>query len=338
VLAPGRSCFIAAGTLGFVSYARHAYFVHLAFRMRMDTELLEIFREVARQGSISGAARRLAYTQSAVSRQVAALEADFGVRLFDRRARGVQLTEHGRCLVEHADSVLARVELARRDLDALDRLEGGRLRIGAFTTATAVLLPRTMATFASERPDVSLSLVEGITQQLLVLLESGDADLAVISAFPRQTLDREHFRYLPLLEDEMLVALPFSHRLARRRRRHVQLAELEDEAWIGADASAEDRLLGPARLASAIDSDFPVREWTAKLGLVAAGLGATLVPSLAAQAVRADVALLPLDRSDAPARTVYAATLQGRTPAPAVKAFIDILRQTAEELGGSGRT
>ena len=129
----------------------------------------------------------------------------------------------------------------------------------------------------------------------------------------------------------MLVALPFSHRLTRRRR-HVHLAELGDQAWIGADTGADDRLLGPARLARAIGSDFPVREWTAKLGLVAAGLGVTLVPSLAAQAVRADVALLPLDRSDAPPRTVYAATLHERTPAPAVKAFIDVLRQTAKQI------
>jgi DNA-binding transcriptional LysR family regulator len=230
-----------------------------------------------------------------------------------------------------ADSVLARVELARRDLAALDRLESGRLRIGAFTTATAVLLPRAMDAFASEWPDVSLSLVEGITAQLLARLESDDADLAVISAFPHQTLDREHFHFVPLHEDAMLVALPLSHRLTRRRR-HVRLAELANEAWIGADASADDRLLGPARLARAIGSDFPVREWTAKLGLVAAGLGVALVPSLAAQAVRADVAVLPLDRSEAPARTVYAATLHRRTPAPAVKAFIDILRQTAKQI------
>jgi DNA-binding transcriptional LysR family regulator len=259
------------------------------------------------------------------------LEAHFGVRLFDRRVSGVQLTEHGRCLLEHAESVLARVERARRDLDALGRLESGRLRAGAFTTATAVLLPRAMAVFASEWPDVSLSLVEGITPQLLARLEDDAADLAVVSAFPGQTLDHDHFDYVPLLEDAMLVALPRSHRLARRRR-HVRLAELGSQAWIGADANADDRLLGPARLASAAGSDFPVREWTAKLGLVAAGLGATLVPSLAAEAARTDVALIPLDHADAPPRTVYAATLRGRTPPPAVDAFIGVLQQTAKHI------
>lgn len=297
----------------------------------MDTDLLKSFLEVAEQGSISSAARRLDYTQSAVSRQVLALEADLGVRLFDRRARGVQLTEHGRCLLAHAKSVVARVELARRDLDALGRLESGRLRIGAFTTATAVLLPHAMAAFRSTWPGVSLSLVEGITDRLLEWLEGDEADLAVVSAFPGQALDRDRFQFVPLLEDAMLIALASSHRLARRRRR-VHIAELGNQAWIGADASADDRLLGPARLTTAVGADFPVHEWTAKLGLVAAGLGVTLVPTLAAQAARADIVLLPLDRSDAPPRTVYAATLNGRTLAPAANAFIDVLRQSASQI------
>ena len=297
----------------------------------MDTKLLEIFQEVARQGSFSAAARRLAYTQSAVSRQISALEADVGVPLFDRRARGVQLTVHGRAFLVHAESVLARLDLARRELDALDRLESGRLRIGAFTTATAVLLPRAMSTFASEWPHVTLSLVEGITRQLLERLESDDADLAVVSAFPGQTPNHDRFDFVPLLQDTMLVALPLSHRLVRRPQ-PLHLAELSEQAWIGADASADDRLLGPARLTVTLGSDFPVREWTAKLGLVAAGLGITLVPSLAAEAVRPDVVLLPLNPVDAPPRTIYAATLKDSTPVPAVAPFLAVLRQTAKAL------
>jgi DNA-binding transcriptional LysR family regulator len=168
----------------------------------MDTALLETFRQVARHGSISGAARRLAYTQSAVSRQVAALEVGFGVRLFDRRAGGVQLTEHGRCLQPHAESLLERLDHARRDLEALDRLEGGRLRIGAFDTANASLIPRAMATFATKWPSVSLSLVEGITRRQLARLESDDTDLAVVSAFPGQSLDHKRFDLVPLLEEQ----------------------------------------------------------------------------------------------------------------------------------------
>jgi DNA-binding transcriptional LysR family regulator len=287
----------------------------------MDTVLLETFRRVARDGSITGAARSLAYTQSGVSRQVAALEAALGVRLFDRERRGVRLTEHGRALLPHAEAVIARLELARRELDALDRLEAGRLRVGAFSTAAASLVPRAMAAFAAEHPRVALSLVEGGTRRLLARLESDDADLAVVSAFPGQDLDRERFELTHLLDDPMLVALPGSHRLARRRK--LRLADLEGERWIGAEAGDDDRLLGPGRLATAPPTDFPVRDWPAKLGLVAAGLGVTLVPSLSADAARAGIALVPLD--GATPRRVYAATLRGVTRAPATDGFIATL-------------
>jgi DNA-binding transcriptional LysR family regulator len=304
----------------------------------METGLLETFREVARHGSISGAARGLAYSQSAVSRQIAALEAQVGARLLDREGRGVRLTEHGRVLLGHAESVLARIEIARRDLDALGRLDAGRLRIGAFPTAAAALIPRAMAAFAADHPNVVLSLAEGITRRQLARLESDDADVAVVSAFPGQSLDEARFDLLHLLDDAMLVALPLGHRFARRRR--LRLADLDRERWIGAESRDDDRVLGPSRLAGGAEArtEFVVREWTAKLGLVAAGIGITLVPSLAAPGARGDVALVAIDPRDAPPRAVYAATLAGVTRAPATSAFIDALKASARALGYAGRS
>jgi DNA-binding transcriptional LysR family regulator len=298
----------------------------------MDTDLLRTFQQVARLGSITAAAHALGYTQSAVSRQVSALEASFGARLFDRRARGVQLTEHGRCMLAHAESLLERLENARRDLGALDRLDAGRLRLGAFPTANAALIPRAMAAFAAEHPNVSVSLSEGTTRRQLARLRATDIDLCVISAFPDQRLDTEGLRLVHLLDDVMLLAFPGSHRLAGRRV--VRLAELAQESWIGADASEDDHLLGPARLRSGFEPrfDFAVREWTAKLGLVAAGLGITLVPSLAAGAARADIALARLHPDDVAPRAVYAAVLGGLTSPPAVEAFIATLHETTERF------
>jgi DNA-binding transcriptional LysR family regulator len=298
----------------------------------MDTALLQTFRQVARDGSITAAAQAMGYTQSAVSRQVSALEASLGVRLFDRVARGVQLTEHGRSLLPHAESLLKRLDDARRDLEALDRLEAGRLRVGAFPTAIAVLMPRAMAAFRAEHPKVSLSLAEGTTQRQLASLEAGDVDVAVVSAFPDQKLDAEQFDLVHLLDDAMLVAFPRSHRLGRRR--NVRFAELAEESWIAADASDDDRLLGPTRLRAGSEArvDFVIGEWTAKLGLVAAGLGITLVPSLAADAARSDIALASLNAKDSPPRRVYAATPKGVANPPAADEFISIL----QEVGASG--
>src|ERR1700741_1478453 len=104
----------------------------------MDIAGLTAFREVAVHGSITAAAKSLRYTQSAVSRQIAALEESLSAPLFDRGSRGVRLTAEGRLLLNHAQAVLDRLETARRDLAALRDLDGGRLRIGAFATAEAV--------------------------------------------------------------------------------------------------------------------------------------------------------------------------------------------------------
>jgi DNA-binding transcriptional LysR family regulator len=228
--------------------------------------------------------------------------------------------------------VLERLDGARRDLEALDRLEHGRLRVGAFPTAVAALIPRSMAAFRAEHRNVSLSLVEGTTPRQLNRVRARDVDLAVVSAFPDQELDADRIELSHLLDDAMLVAFARSHRLGRRQR--VRLAELVDESWIAADTSGDDHLLGPGsvRLATRPRVDFVANGWTEKLGLVAAGLGITLVPSLAAQAARPDVALARLDAQDGPPRKVYAATLERVARAPATDAFIQVLRATARRI------
>jgi DNA-binding transcriptional LysR family regulator len=288
----------------------------------MDLDFLETFRQVARQGSFTAAAASRGYTQSAVSRQVSAVEAELGTPLFDRLPRGVRLTQEGACVLEHVEAMFDRLDLARGEITALRDLEGGALRVGAFPTAVAALIPRAMAAFRAAHPRVALSLVEGMTRRQLALLQAGDVHVAVVSAFPDQRLDEEEFEFVHLLDDPMFIAFPAGHRLAKRRR--VRLADLADEPWISGDAGADDNLLGPASLRTGTPTrvDFVAREWTAKLGLVAAGLGITLVPSLAVEAARGDIALVPVAPTDAPARSVYAATVRGVARPPAVEAFL----------------
>jgi DNA-binding transcriptional LysR family regulator len=302
----------------------------------MDTGLLTTFRQVARLGSITAAADALGYTQSAVSRQVAALEDELGARLFDRLPRGVRATEHGRALLAHAEAVLMRLDDARRELEAIDRLELGRLRVGAFPTAMAELVPSALAEFRERHPGVELTLSEGTTPRQLRRLEDGEIDVAVISAFPDQPRDPD-LMLVRLLDDRMLLALERGHRLAGRRR--VRLIDVAHESWIGADSSDDGYILGPGRAAiggGALDPRLRIHEWTAKLGLVAAGLGVTLVPSLARSAVRPDVALVALHPRDVPPRSVYAAGARDIEPSRAAVAFIDALRRAAAVLGGGG--
>ncbi len=303
----------------------------------MDTALLLAFREVAARGSFTAAGEALQYTQSAVSRQIAALEDDVGAPLFDRLPRrGVRLTDAGRSLLPHAEAVLDRLSAARREVAALGRLEAGQLRVGAFPTANAELVPRALAAFRTRYPDISPSLVEGTSPRQLARLEAGDLHLAVVSADARLPLQAQRVELAHLLDEPMLVALPHAHRLATRRS--LRLSELAAESWIVGDRTVQDPLLTLApELAERGRIEFVAREWTAKQGLVAAGFGVTLVPALAVSTVREGVALVALHGDDAPARAVYLATAKGVATPPAVDAFVPVLRQVVTELAGEMR-
>jgi DNA-binding transcriptional LysR family regulator len=298
----------------------------------MDTSVLLAFREVAARGSITAAAEALGYTQSAVSRQIAALEDDVGAPLFDRLPRrGVRLTDAGRALQPHAEAVLERLGSARREIAALGELEAGQLRVGAFPTANADLVPRALAAFRARHPKVAPSLSEGITPRQLARLEAGELHLAVISADARLPIAAERIELAHLLNEPMLVALPPEHRLAARRS--LRLSELAGESWIVGERTVQDPLLTLApELAERGRIEFVARDWTAKQGLVAAGFGVTLVPALALSTVRAGVALIALHGDDAPARAVFAATARGVARPPAVDAFATALREVVSEL------
>lgn len=300
----------------------------------METRLLEVFRTVARYGSITAAARRLRFTQSAVSRQIAALEAEVGARVFDRLPRGVALTEEGRILLPHAQAVLDRLTAAQHNLDDLHRLGSGRLRVGAFPTAVAALVPRALASFRSAYPALALSLVEGLTPGLLERLAAGDADVVVVSSSPTGPIDPGGVDLHHLLDERLLVAVSHEHRLARRRT--VRLAELADDAFIVGSKTAEDTLLR-ASLPSGFQPriDIVAAEWTGKLGCVAAGLGVALVPALAVRGTPTDIALLRLHTDDESIRRIFAATIAGRARPPAVTRFLTHLDEAALGFGQS---
>src|SRR4029453_6351407 len=108
----------------------------------LDARRLRVLREVAAHGSFSAAADALAYTQSAVSQQIAALERETGNKLVERGARGVRLPDAGRALVEHPEAILSRLNDAEAELEAIAGLKGGRLRLAAFPSVAASMIPQ----------------------------------------------------------------------------------------------------------------------------------------------------------------------------------------------------
>ena len=291
---------------------------------------LRVLREVAYRGSFSGAAEALSYTQSAVSQQIAALEAEAGMTLLERHARGVSLTAAGQMLVGHAEGILARLEAAESALSAIAGLRSGRLRMASFPTAGATLMPLAIATFRSTYPDVELTLAEGEPEEIVPRLAAGELDLALLFEFASETPLREGMTRVELLEDPMYLALPRDHRLAGRAK--LRLGDLRDEAW-GQTSRSSPCARHVVRSCHAAGFEpnvsFESDDYQTVQGLVAAGVGVALIPELALSVERDDVAIRALSPNP-PVRQVIAATPGGADLVPAAPAMLGILEGAAD--------
>jgi DNA-binding transcriptional LysR family regulator len=295
----------------------------------IDVRRLQTLLEVAKRGSFSAAAEALAFTQPSISRQIAALEAEVGAQLLERDTRRVRLTQAGELLVDHAEAVLSRLDAAQAQLDALAGLEGGRLRLSAFASANTWLVPDALASFADRHPKVELSVTQGKPLDNLAALRAGELDLALVTSWDLGDPDAaERIETVKLLEDQLYLALPRSHRLADRKR--LAMSDIAHETWIeGAHPDCLGSLDQLGRLIGARPRiGFYCDDWTGKQALVGAGLGITLYPRLALGAPRPDITVRPLPRS-LPSRDIYAA-FPADHQAPAVHAMLACLRESAQ--------
>src|SRR6185437_10019997 len=167
----------------------------------LNVARLKVLREVAYRGSLSSAAEALSYTQSAISQQIAALEAETGMTLLERHPRGVSLTAAGQTLVGHAEGILARLDTAEAALSAIAGLRGGRLRMASFPTAGATLMPVAFAEFRAAYPDVELTLSEGEPEEIVPRLRAGELDLALLFEFDGEPPLLGDVARSPLLEE-----------------------------------------------------------------------------------------------------------------------------------------
>jgi DNA-binding transcriptional LysR family regulator len=295
----------------------------------LNVARLRVLREVAHRGSFSAAAEALSYTQSAVSQQIAALEAETGLALLERHPRGVSLTAAGQTLVGHAEGILARLDAAEEALESIAGLRGGRLRMASFPTAGATLMPLAIATFRSAHPEVELSLAEGEPEEILPRLRGGELDLALLFEFPDESILEGRMTRVELLEDPMFLALPRRHRLAARER--LRLEDLSGQAWVQTSQSSPCARHVVRRCHAAgfePNVAFESDDYQTVQGLVAAGVGVALIPRMALSAVREDIAIRSLSPAP-PVRSVIAAAPASARLVPAATAMLGIL----EELG-----
>jgi DNA-binding transcriptional LysR family regulator len=289
---------------------------------------LRVVQEVAARGSFTAAADALGYTQSAISRQVAALEDAAGAPLFERHARGVRPTTAGTVLLRHAGPILERLDAARLELGGLrDRLEG-RLAMGAYPTALAVLVPRALARLRAEHPAITVTLREGTTPTHLRRVRAGRLELAIIALDSDAVHELDDLRAEVVVEGGLLVAVPAGHRFAQRGT--VDVRELAEEPWIVGDPGAGDSPFGAWPGLDAPRIAYSVRDWPARLALVAAGLGLAVVPGMTAGSLPPGVTAIAVDEPVPIRRAAVAVTRTDRSPSAA--AMITALREEAASL------
>ncbi len=295
---------------------------------------LRILKEVAHRGSLSSAAEALSYTQSAVSQQVATLEAEAGLTLLERHSRGVSLTAAGQTLLGHAEGILAQLDAAEAALSTIAGLRGGRLRMASFPTAGATLMPLAIASFRAAHPDVELTLAEHEPEQIVERLRAGELDLGLLFGFEQETPLQAEMTRVDLLTDPMQLALPRAHPLAASER--LRLADLAGEAWVQTSrASPCARHVVRCCHAAGFEPNvaFESDDYQTVQGLVAAGVGVALIPQLALSVVRDDIVIRALTPAS-PVRKVLAATPAGARLIPAAPAMLAILEESARELEG----
>jgi molybdate transport repressor ModE-like protein len=331
----------------------------------IEARHLRVLRAVARTGSFSAASRELGCTQPAVSQQMKALEKAVGLPLVARSGRGVQLSEAGEVLLKHAAGILAGLSAAEQEVAAIAGLRAGRVRLVSFPTASSTLVPPAVARLRDAHPGVRVSLVEAEPPESLAMLRGGECEIALAFRYPGENSgslepaaavhgasraaraaavlaaaetaaagDWSELVVRPLLADPLVGLLPVGHPLAGRGEGHpVELAELAEEQWIAGCPQCRGHLVelcAGAGFAPRID--FATDDYPAVVGLVAAGLGVAVLPSLALAAVRPDaVAAVPVHAaSGGPAvREVVALTLPDLAEVPAVALMLDRLATVA---------
>ncbi|WP_253661435.1 LysR family transcriptional regulator [Williamsia maris] len=290
---------------------------------------LRVLREVAERGTFTAAAHALGYTQSGISRQVAALEKAAHTRLFDRVPGGVVLTPAGSRLLPHAARVLDEMDAVERTLRGPTRTESV-IRLGMFFSAGTVLVPRALAALSRNRPDIAVTTREGSSPALIRAIRAGSLDAAIVTSRPpHRPLDSESpsLSVTTITEVTLMVAVAASGPLGDRES--ATRAELMDQRWIVAPSRTEEPLLGAwPSLPGRPHVAHVARDWMTKSGLVAAGLGVTTVASNMADALPAGVRLLRVADGPAESRRIVLAHRTDDVD-PAIGAMIDTLRTTA---------
>lgn len=247
--------------------------------MRFDFTDLRLFVHVTQTGSITRGAERAHLALASASARIRGMEEVLGVPLLTRGRRGIEPTDAGRSLLDHARIVLQQIETMRGDLGAYSRGLKGSVRILANTSALSEHLPSLLAAFLAANPTIDIDLEDRESPAIGAAIAAGDADIGIGSqAASVPGLESHAFRM-----DRLVLAVPVGHRLAAKRQ--TSFGELLDLDFVGlprGTALDEHLAMQAARLGRALRLRVRVNSLDTVCAMVAAGVGVGIVPEATA--------------------------------------------------------
>jgi DNA-binding transcriptional LysR family regulator len=247
-------------------------------RMAFTLRHLQFFVAAARSGSVTGAARALSISQSSVTEAIRALEDDLGVQMFDRQARGLQITQDGATFLRHAQQILSDTTAARQAFQNAEGAVAGRVSLGVTSLVAGYVLSDILQRFRRAHPKVELNIVEETGEYLQHLLIGGELDVAILLS--SAVKDRAAMHVETLLVSPYRLWLPPSHPLADQAS--IALIQLAGQPLIQlmVDEIEESTKNLMNQLTEKPRIAFRTRSVEAVRSLVATGAGLAIMPSL----------------------------------------------------------
>lgn len=308
---------------------RYAVRVSFLDDPEIDAQALRVVKAIADEGSITGAAAALGYSQPAISQQLKRLEQRLDLPLVERVGRSVRLTDAGRVLARHAPAVTTALDAAAGELAELKGLRSGRVRLVGFPSASPTIVPRLLADLDARHSGVALTYIEAEPPEAVDAVRSDRADIALTFSYPGDR-DDPHGQSAHGLSvrtvgtDDLLAVLPDGHPAAVGGA--VDVTALADERWIAGCPRCRGHLLELcARAGFTPRIAFETDNFVAVEGLVAQGIGVATLPRMAVASfpLLPGVITVPLPASEA--RTIHVVTAHGADRVPAVKATLEAI-------------
>jgi len=291
----------------------------------MDLRQLRYLVALAEEGNFTRAAANVHVAQPALSQQIRRLEDELGLALVERTTRRVALTEAGGLLVVRARRILAELEAASSELEAVRGMYTGHVTLGAMHTMGPVDLSLAVAVFAERHPNVLFTVREQSSEEMAEMLRVDELDLAFLSVTER--VESHGLGLHRLVLEELVVVLPPGHRLAQRRQ--LRMTDLAGEPFVSFRAGARLReLLMSAGREAAFEPRVTLEsnESHRIRRLVSRGLGVAILPRSDAEGPGAEVAVVTLTEPRLE-RDITLAWREGRRHAPAAAEFLDLARE-----------